>query len=427
MTEQDKTTETVNNDTVAETPKTRQTKPASEQKRSGLIGSVIAIALIIAIGGSFYYLNQQNSSKLTNENNELKQQINELIEQQNTDSQRIDALIAVNAENRNHSREYEEQLNRRMQELQAHVTALSSADVKSWLIAQADFMVKMAGRKLWNDHDAVTAAVLLKSADTSLAEMNDPSLLDIRKSINNDIGRLAAINQVDYDGIILRLNQLSNEVDNLRLADLNSGDAKQDENNGELSEDIADWKQNLSRSWKSFTRDFVTVRARDGSEAPLLAPNQDIYLRENIRSQLLIAAQAVPRYQEETYKQSLEQASTWVRAYFDTDAPATKAFLAEIDQLINQPIAIEMPDSLESQAKLEKVMQTRVRSLLSQSNDATANTPAVNEGSTDAAAKTETDTNDAVMPSNTQEAEPKADADPAPAQTPAAPENREVL
>ncbi|HFD3738629.1 TPA: uroporphyrinogen-III C-methyltransferase, partial [Pseudomonas aeruginosa] len=118
-----------------------------------------------------------------------------------------------------------------------------------WLIAQADFMVKMAGRKLWNDHDPVTAAVLLKSADSSLAEMNDPSLLDIRKSINNDMAKLAAINQVDYDGIILRLNQLSNDVDNLRLADLNSGDAK-NEDNAEVSDDISDWQQNLSRSWK---------------------------------------------------------------------------------------------------------------------------------------------------------------------------------
>ncbi|GAB1438044.1 uroporphyrinogen-III C-methyltransferase [Providencia sp.] len=367
MTEHDKTTETVTPETGAEQQRS-STKPSSEQKRSGLIGGVIAIAIIIAIGGGLYYFTQQSNATLVNENNELKQKLSDLIEQQNSDRQRLDALIAANADIKNHSREYEDSLNRRMQELQAHVTALSSADVKSWLIAQADFMVKMAGRKLWNDHDPITAAVLLKSADASLAEMNDPSLLDIRKSINNDMAKLAAINQIDYDGIILRLNQLSNEVDNLRLADLNSGDAK-DEDNGDVSDDISDWKQNLTRSWKSFANDFVTVRARDGSEAPLLAPNQDIYLRENIRSQLLIAAQAVPRYQEETYKQSLEQASTWVRAYFDTDAPETKAFLSAIDELINQPIDVEMPDALESQEKLEKVMQTRVRSLLSQSSD----------------------------------------------------------
>lgn len=381
MTEHDKTTETVTPETGAESTTHREAKSSSKQKRSGLVGGIIAIAVIIALGGGFYYLTQQSNAKLVDENNELKQQLSALIDQQNSDRQRVDALIAANKELKNHSVEYEDRLNRRMQELQAHVTALSSTDVKSWLIAQADFMVKMAGRKLWNDHDPVTAAVLLKSADSSLAEMNDPSLLDIRKSINNDMAKLAAINQIDYDGIILRLNQLSNEVDNLRLADLNSGDAE-DNNNSDVSDDIADWKQNLSRSWKSFTSDFITVRARDGSEAPLLAPNQDIYLRENIRSQLLIAAQAVPRYQEETYKQSLEQASTWVRAYFDTEAPATKAFLSTIDELLNQPIDIEMPDALESQEKLEKLMQTRVRSLLSQ-----AETSNPTDGAVDAAAE----------------------------------------
>ncbi|WP_369309093.1 uroporphyrinogen-III C-methyltransferase [Providencia rettgeri] len=396
MTEHDKTTETVTPETDEKSTDRRGSKPSSEQKRSGLVGGIIAIAVIIAIGGGLYYFTQQSNAKLVNENNELKQQLSDLIEQQNSDRQRIDALIAANKDIKSHSVEYEDRLNRRMQELQAHVTALSSADVKSWLIAQADFMVKMAGRKLWNDHDPITAAVLLKSADSSLAEMNDPSLFDIRKSINNDMAKLAAINQIDYDGIILRLNQLSNEVDNLRLADLNSGDATDDSNN-DVSDDISDWKQNLLRSWKSFTNDFITVRARDGSEAPLLAPNQDIYLRENIRSQLLIAAQAVPRYQEETYKQSLEQASTWVRAYFDTEAPATKAFLSTIDELINQPIDIEMPDALESQEKLEKLMQTRVRSMLSQSetNNAT-------DGAVDAAVEATKAAEDAVPAADAQ-------------------------
>lgn len=56
--------------------------------------------------------------------------------------------------------------------------------------------------------------------------------------------------------------------------------------------------------------DFITIRRRDTSAEPLLAPNQDIYLRENIRSRLLVAAQAIPRHQNETYKQSLETVST---------------------------------------------------------------------------------------------------------------------
>lgn len=39
---------------------------------------------------------------------------------------------------------------------------------------------------------------------------------------------------------------------------------------------------------------FITIRRRDDTAVPLLAPNQDVYLRENIRSRLLVAAQAVP-------------------------------------------------------------------------------------------------------------------------------------
>lgn len=81
---------------------------------------------------------------------------------------------------------------------------------------------------------------------------------------------------------------------------------------------------------------FITIRRRDDTAVPLLAPNQDIYLRENIRSRLLVAAQAVPRHQEETYRQALENVSTWVRAYYDTDDATTKAFLDEVDQLSQQ-------------------------------------------------------------------------------------------
>lgn len=79
-----------------------------------------------------------------------------------------------------------------------------------------------------------------------------------------------------------------------------------------------------------------------------------------------MAAQAVPRHQEETYRQALENVSTWVRAYYDTDDAATKAFLEEVDQLSQQSISMDVPETLQSQVILEKLMQTRVRNLLAQ-------------------------------------------------------------
>ncbi|PZD57938.1 uroporphyrinogen-III C-methyltransferase, partial [Pantoea ananatis] len=51
---------------------------------------------------------------------------------------------------------------------------------------------------------------------------------------------------------------------------------------------------------------------------------------------------------------------------YDTNDASTKAFLAQLDELSQQNINMDLPDSLESQPLLEKLMQTRVRNLMAQ-------------------------------------------------------------
>ena len=134
--------------------------------------------------------------------------------------------------------------------------------------------MKLAGRKLWSDQDVTTAAALLKSADASPADMNDPSLITARRAITEDIASLSAVSQVDYDGIILKVNQLSNQIDNLQLADNNDDDSPMDSDGTELSSSLSEWRINLQKSWQNFMDSFITIRRRDETAVPLLAPNQ---------------------------------------------------------------------------------------------------------------------------------------------------------
>lgn len=331
----------------------------------------IAIVLVIALGAGIYYYGHQQAQANVAANEALQDQLAALKNSQQQDKQQISDLLSQQDKSQQAAASQQASYNRQLSELQDKVATISGSDAKTWMLSQADFLVKLAGRKLWSDQDVTTAAALLKSADASLADMNDPSLIGVRKAINDDIGSLAAVTQVDFDGIILKVNQLSNQVDNLRLADNDTDDSPMDSDSGELSGSLTEWRQNLTKSWHNFMSDFITIRRRDTSAEPLLAPNQDVYLRENIRSRLLIAAQAVPRHQNEIYKQSLETVSTWVRAYFDTTDPATKAFLADLDNLSQQSVSMDVPDQLKSQPMLEKLMQTRVRNLLQQPAAAT--------------------------------------------------------
>ena len=367
MTEQEKSSAV-----VEETREAVDTKPqpATAEKKSknstALVLSALAIAIALAAGAGLYGWGKQQATTQTAMSDALANQLSSLQKSQETQKAELESIIKQQATQLDAARQQQAELAKQLEDVQQKVATISGSDAKTWLLAQADFLVKMAGRKLWSDQDVTTAAALLKSADASLADMNDPSLITARRAITDDIASISSVAQVDYDGIILKINQLSNQIDNLRLADNDSDDAPMDSDSAELSSSIGEWRVNLQKSWQNFMDSFITIRRRDDTTVPLLAPNQDVYLRENIRSRLLVAAQAVPRHQEETYRQALENVSTWVRAYYDTDDATTKAFLEEVDKLSQQNITMDVPETLQSQAILEKLMQTRVRNLMAQ-------------------------------------------------------------
>lgn len=348
------------------TPQPENNDKKKAGNKTSLALSAIAIAIAIAAGIGLYGLNKQQATRQNATTAELSGQLAALQKAQESQKSELEGIIKQQADQLSQAKHEQETLTKQLDELQQKVAVISGSDAKTWLLAQADFLVKLAGRKLWSDQDVTTAAALLKSADASLADMNDPSLIGARRAITDDIATLSAVSQVDYDGMILKVNQLANQIDNLRLADNNDDDSPMDSDSDELSSSISEWRVNLQKSWQNFMDSFITVRRRDETAVPLLAPNQDIYLRENIRSRLLVAAQAVPRHQEETWKQSLDNVSTWVRAYYDTDDATTKAFLDEVDKLSQQSITMTVPETLQSQALLEKLMQTRVRNLMAQ-------------------------------------------------------------
>ncbi|SKA08148.1 uroporphyrinogen-III C-methyltransferase [Pantoea eucalypti] len=340
--------------------------PPRNAKKGGMVLGAVAIVIALAMGAGLYLNGKHQADLQAQTNQKLSDQLSALQQQAGSDKQQLTQQLSSAEKALQTAQQQQNASAKELETLREKVAVISGNDVRSWLLAQADYLVKLAGRKLWSDQDVTTAAALLKSADASLADMNDPSVMNVRRALTQDISNLSSVTQVDYDGVILKLNQLSNNVDNLRLADNDSDDAPMDSDGGELSGSVREWRQNLVKSWHNFMDDFITIRRRDNTAQPLLAPNQDVYLRENIRSRLLIAAQAVPRHQDEIYKQSIDTVSAWVRAWYDTNDAATKAFLAQLDELSQQNINMDLPDNLDSQPLLEQLMQTRVRNLLAQ-------------------------------------------------------------
>lgn len=334
--------------------------PEAGGKKLALLAIVIAVASGLASVGYVTHLNQQQAGSVTS----LKIALSLAQQKESAQQQQLTERLTQTQQALQDSQQQLQDTEKDLQGVREKLNSLTGNDSSVWLISQANYLVNLAGRKLWSDQDVTTALALLKSADRSLAQMDDPSVLNVRKAMMQDIATLSNLSQVDYDGVILQLSQLANTVDDLRLADDGEDAAPMEKSEQSLSGSLTEWRHNLANSWHDFINNFISVRRRDNTAQPLLAPNQDIYLRENIRSRLLIASQAVPRHQDEIYQQSLEAVSTWVRAWYNTNDASTKTFLAQLEQLSQTDISMDLPENLSSQPLIDKLMQTRVRGLI---------------------------------------------------------------
>ena len=243
--------------------------------------------------------------------------------------------------------------------LQSQIQRLSNAgtqnDSSAWLLSDADFLLNNALRKVVLDNDIDTAKSLLVEADSVLSKLNLQGVSAVRNAIQADLTALNGVNKVDQNSLMQHLTVMANRLDDLPILESDSDTSLA--KTGQVSDSIDDWQQNLEKSANSFLDNFIRVRDRNVSEEKgFVAPNQEVYLRENIRLRLQIAILAIPRQQNELYKKSLEAVSTWIRSYFDTKDDAVKAFLKELDELSEQSIYIDAPEKLQSLISLEQLL-----------------------------------------------------------------------
>ena len=336
-------------------------------KKSGTGLSLLAILIALGVGGAGYYFGQQQVDEFQQKLTALEAQINNKTvvsapaQDVKFDTTQLAQLESANKVTQDKIAQVEELINAKSHELvglQSQINKVSAQanaqQPTDWLFSEADFLLNNALRKLVLDNDVDTAVSLLKLADETLAKVSNSQSAAIRSAINQDLKQLLSVTGIDQNAVMQKLSQLANTVDELPVLDVNFGD---DQNATKLSDSLSDWAENAEKSATSFLNHFIRISPKHGADRKeLLAPNQDIYLRENIRLRLQLAIMAVPRQQNELYKQSLEAVASWIRSYFDTNAEVTQSFLKSVDELSEVSIYVDVPSQLQSLSMLDKYL-----------------------------------------------------------------------
>lgn len=332
-------------------------------KKNGTGLSLLALLVALGLGGAGYYFGQQKTDEIQQKLTILEAklaQYSSVVTGDTTNAQVAQLEKAV-SETQEKLNRFEQTVLSKEQEFAtlrqqlAQVSQLAIAQQPNdWLFSEADFLLNNALRKLVLDNDVDTGVSLLKLADETLAKVNNSEAMAIRSAINQDLKQLLSVESIDQNAVMQRLSQLANAVDELPVLNVNFGD---EPNSDKLSDSLADWQSNAEKSAISFLNHFIRITPKQGADRKeLLAPNQDIYLRENIRLRLQLAIMAVPRQQNDLYKQSLEAVATWVRSYFDTSAEVTQSFLKSLDELAELSVYVDVPSQLQSLNLLDKYL-----------------------------------------------------------------------
>ena len=207
------------------------------------------------------------------------------------------------------------------------------ADVEQTLLA--------ASQQLQLQGNVRGALAALQAADARLARAEKLASTPLRRAITQDVDRLKAVPQADTVGLVVKLDQLMQQVDTLPLLIAETPPVAR-----AVRVRAAD-ETALPRAMRDFWEEMkglVRIRELDTAEPALLAPAQAYFLRENLKLRLLAARVSLLARDESTFRDDLKASQAWIQKYFDARSRQATTMVASLRQVAETPVSIAAPD-----------------------------------------------------------------------------------
>lgn len=229
-------------------------------------------------------------------------------------------------------------------------------------------------------------------AQQRLSEISDPLVEPVRESVSSNLAALESLDVVDKNALTQELAGISASIDNLAfkpletLSDSTTGEQGQQGSTDETSsseqtataeapsadqslglESAGQWLKSIGSKVGDTIGDvgsgiandlkgMVTVRKTGPLSDAMLAPEQQYFIRENIKLQLGSAQRAVLQDNTVAYKQSLGQANALLNDYYDVSDEQVQSVSARLSELEQISLELQLPDVSQASASLTEVL-----------------------------------------------------------------------
>jgi uroporphyrin-III C-methyltransferase len=237
------------------------------------------------------------------------------------------------------------ELSQRHETTAARLQALSNTTHDDWKLAEVNFLLRMANQRILLEHETANALALAESANSVLAELANNDLFPARKKLTEEIQALKMVSKVDREGIYLQLLALTQQIDNLPLIEPLVEEDDFDTENSDTVAATTLWEKITHFGKKMLNKLSHHVRVRDQGRRidAILPPEDQLYLKQNLRLMLEQAQTGLLREEQHVYQASLDKAQNWIRTYYPLNEQA-EIVLNDLEQLKKNIVQQALPN-----------------------------------------------------------------------------------
>jgi len=364
-------------DTANQTAAKEQDKNRSSKTGALWFFTLINFLLLLAVCGGAYWYYLQLDKNASSENSLVSSLQTEVKGLSKTQSNLRSALNTQTNSVNNKQEDLSQSLNQLANNMQSisesneglakRLAELSGRRPSDWLLAEANYLVNMAGRKVYLEKDIQTAITLLQEANQRLNDLNDPSLFPVRTLISQDIQSLQQVTLTSSSNVAIELSGMIAQVANLPMDVLRLPETAATDD-VTLSDDVNDWQQNLAKTWRAIVGDFISIKSVDAPLEPYLAERQQWLIEQEVKHALAQSQTAILNDQEALFTNAIQQAIAGIDEHYNTDDAKVEQFVDNLQRLQNTDFTSNIPSRLASQASLKDVIEQRIQSLYNNVN-----------------------------------------------------------
>ena len=321
------------------------------------LGFVLAIALAGAVMAAYLWqFSGQQQQSLHASVEAAIQRVDSEVDQARVLQRQIDQQQLLAAQSEKNLREEIAALHGLVSRQQQRLQSLSTTDRDDWLLAEVEYLVRLANQRILMGEDIASASKLLQAADEIIRELDDSGLYPVRRVLAEDIAALNVAAQLDVEGLYLQLAAVARQATLLRLYQRPEFEPVTVE-----LQHAGDWQQTLgagfAAAWQKLSA-YIKIHKRDEKYQRSLAPEYEAAVRQNVQLMFEQAQLALLSGNQKFYSDSLARAGEWLREYYTLDIDATDAVIARVDELQKENIVTVLPDISRSLRDLKNYIET---------------------------------------------------------------------